>query len=32
MDEALQLNLNDKTVQGYQGRKTRILDKMRKVA
>jgi tetratricopeptide (TPR) repeat protein len=32
VDEALQLNLNDKTVQGYQGRKTRILDKMRKVA
>jgi hypothetical protein len=32
VDEALQLNLSDKTVQGYQGRKTRILDKMRKVA
>jgi hypothetical protein len=32
VDEAIQLNLNDKTVQGYQGRKTRILDKMRKVA
>jgi tetratricopeptide (TPR) repeat protein len=30
VDEALQLNLNDKTVQGYQGRKTRILEKMRK--
>ncbi len=30
VDEALQLNLNDKTVQGYQGRKTRLLEKMRK--
>lgn len=30
VEEAIELNLDDKTVQGYDGRKNRILDKMRK--
>jgi tetratricopeptide (TPR) repeat protein len=31
IDEALRLNLNDKTVNGYKGRKVRVLEKMEKV-
>jgi hypothetical protein len=30
VEEALRLNLSDKTVNGYQGRRVRILDKQRK--
>ena len=31
IDEALRLNLDDKTVNGYKGRKVRVLEKMEKV-